>query len=395
MNQHKLQAQIEKICSLRLPVYVCGPTGCGKTYLSKLIAKNLGLTFYKKLIGAQMTESSLLGYNDAHGKYVEGICYKPYKDGGLLVLDEIDNGNANTNLTVNGLCDEEVAFPCGMVTKHPNFVLIATANTTGSGATLEYVGRNRLDAAMLNRFVFINVDYDYDLERKLANDVFRATLGRKELTPNEEKKLEGSLIDFWLLRQVINELSLKHILSQRNLIQQTTMLAAGINGAEILEAVILRNLDVETKNKIKAESEKVALDAFKKKIAMQTENELISKERREKILKEVDKEAQKALDNKINELENKIRVVELSRLQAVKMNESLKLKEVKERLTEKEKELRSVEAENTVLKNQQAEKERHEKIKKARDSSKGKGPLNMPNWDDIIMGNNPDDKTLY
>lgn len=394
MNQHKLQKQIKEIVKLRLPVYICGPTGCGKTFLSKLIAEELNLPFYKKLIGAQMTESSLLGYNDAHGKYVEGICFRPYTEGGLLILDEIDNGNANTNLVVNGLCDEEIAFPIGMKSRHKNFCIIATANTTGSGATLEYVGRNRLDAAMLNRFVFINVDYDYDLERKLANDVFRSTLGRKELTSNEEKKLEGSLIDFWLLRQVINELQLKHILSQRNLIQQTTMLAGGIAGNEILEAVILRNLDKETKDKIKSESEKIALDAFKKKIAMQSETDLITKERREKILEQVDKEAQKALDAKINELENKIRVVELSRLQALKMNESLKLKEVKDKLTEKEKELRSIEAENEILKNKETEKELHEKIKKAQDSVKGKGPLNMPNWDDIIMGNT-DDKTLY
>lgn len=377
MNQHKLQEQILTICKLRLPVYAHGPTGCGKTYMMKLIAKELNLPFYKKLVGAQMTEASLLGYNDAHGKYNEGICFKPYTEGGLLVLDEIDNGNANTNLVVNGLCDEELAFPIGMKNRHKDFVIVATANTTGQGATLEYVGRNRLDAAMLNRFVFIKMDYDYELERSLATRAFRDTLNR-DLDEDEIEILNQSLVDFWLLRKIVDELEIKHIISQRNLIQQSIMLAAGISGNIIRDTVVLRNLDVDIKNKILNNAKKVSVDAFKQQLATKNEKDLITDEHHKRILHDVEKEVKQLLSNKINELENKIRYTELEIIKTKKFNESQKIGEVKIKLEEKEKELRSLQDEKGVILNKKIIIEN----KKQLGSIKNK----IPNWDDIITG---------
>lgn len=395
MNQHKLQSQVKRICELRLPIYVHGPTGCGKTYMFKNIAKELGLSFYKKLIGAQMTEASLLGYNDAHGKYNEGICYKPYTEGGMILLDEIDNGNANTNLVVNGLCDEEMSFPTGMKVKHKNCVIVATANTCGAGATIEYVGRNRLDAAMLNRFVFVAMDYDYALERKLATEAFWTTLGR-DLLPDEIEIFEQSLIDFWLVRKVIDELGIKHIISQRNLIQQSIMLAAGISGAVIADSVIIRNLDVDTRNKIIENTKKVAIDAFKQQLLVKTVDDLITDEHRKRILSSVEEEAQKLLDAKINELANKIRYVELEIAKTKKFNESQKFGEIKLSLEQKEKELKELKMAADTIKQKEAE-EAYKKLETLLFKSKYRPKLPelpelpaLPNWDEKILGGTDD-----
>jgi len=46
--------------------------------------------------------------------------------------------------------------------------LIAAANTWGHGATHEYVGRLKMDAAFLKRFAFLSWEYDEQLELDTA-----------------------------------------------------------------------------------------------------------------------------------------------------------------------------------------------------------------------------------
>lgn len=48
--------------------------------------------------------------------------------------------------------------------RSPACLIIAAANTWGHGATTDYVGRNKIDAAFLKRFAFLDFDYDPDLE---------------------------------------------------------------------------------------------------------------------------------------------------------------------------------------------------------------------------------------
>ena len=54
--------------------------------------------------------------------------------------------------------------------KHKDFRLIAAANTWGTGPSALYVGRNQLDAAFLDRFAQIEVDYDRKLELSICSD---------------------------------------------------------------------------------------------------------------------------------------------------------------------------------------------------------------------------------
>jgi cobaltochelatase CobS len=63
------------------------------------------------------------------------------------------------------------ATPEGLVRRNKNTVIVCTANTYGTGPDAMYVGRTRLDAATLDRFVCstIEVDYDVKLEKKLAH----------------------------------------------------------------------------------------------------------------------------------------------------------------------------------------------------------------------------------
>jgi MoxR-like ATPase len=63
----------------------------------------------------------------------------------------------------NGLC----AFPDAIVERHADCIVIAAGNTWGLGATADYVGRNKLDGAFLDRF-HVRLDWQYDVALEVA-----------------------------------------------------------------------------------------------------------------------------------------------------------------------------------------------------------------------------------
>jgi cobaltochelatase CobS len=66
------------------------------------------------------------------------------------------------------LANGVAAFPDGSIKRHPETVIIAAANTWGFGGDANYIGRAKLDAAFLDRFVTLAWGYDEDLERTIA-----------------------------------------------------------------------------------------------------------------------------------------------------------------------------------------------------------------------------------
>lgn len=244
-NHEQLVAKLQ----LRSNVYIHGPTGSGKTQGIKEAAKACGLPFYKKLLGNQTSESSIIGYMSAAGEYVKGIAYDAFVNGGILCMDEVDNGNPNTTLVCNGLADREFAFPCGMREAHKDFVLVATANTIGTGATLEYCGRNRLDAAMLNRFEFISWGYDESLEKLIAIHNAKATALEQlktELTPEGEKQTALMVADIIRIRKALGEMSINHIISPRNTIQAVKAMVIGRPKLEIIKSILFKGMETDT-----------------------------------------------------------------------------------------------------------------------------------------------------
>ena len=254
MHNHENQDKLISHLELGNQVYIVGPTGSGKSQGVKLAADKLGKNFYKKLVGNQTTETSILGYMDASGRYVEGIAYKPFTEGGILLIDEVDNGNPNTNLVINGLSDRSISFPCGMREAHKDFLLVATANTVGTGATINYCGRNRLDAALLNRFIFLNWPYDEKLEAMLTCEAYSNAGG----TSNET--INSLLKDILNIRASIYELNLNHIVSPRTSMQAAKMLASGkFSVLEIFTDCLTKGLDKDTQKKIFDKSKTIVI----------------------------------------------------------------------------------------------------------------------------------------
>jgi cobaltochelatase CobS len=153
----------------RKNVLMVGPAGTGKSHIAHQAADALGMEFYSISLTPQTPASSIVGYMTATGEYVKTAFRTAFEHGGVFLFDEVDNGHPSTLGIVNSaLANGTMAFPDGMVKRHPDFRCVASANTYGRGPDRAYVGRQALDAAFLDRFTVITVDVDEALEEALC-----------------------------------------------------------------------------------------------------------------------------------------------------------------------------------------------------------------------------------
>lgn len=165
---HQKFQDIIRYVSTDIPVFLVGNAGTGKNHLCKQIAKTLNLEFF--FTNAVTNEYKITGFIDANGVFHETQFYKAFCDGGLFFLDEVDASIPETLVLLNAAIENRYFnFPTGKRDAHPNFRVIAAGNTYGGGADLQFVGRFQLDAASLDRFSFIDIDYDEDIENFIAN----------------------------------------------------------------------------------------------------------------------------------------------------------------------------------------------------------------------------------
>lgn len=166
--KHKQFDKIVTVLREGLSVYLYGPAGTGKNVICQQIAEELGLKFY--FANSVQDRFDLLGYSDALGKYVSTEFYTAFTQGGLFMLDEMDNSCEDALITLNAaLANKYITFPIyGRVEAHKDFKVIAAGNTCGKGANELYTGRRPLDASTLNRFEFIKVGYDKRIEIQIA-----------------------------------------------------------------------------------------------------------------------------------------------------------------------------------------------------------------------------------
>ena len=172
--QHRDFATLLQICGARQPdghrlnVWLYGPPGTGKTTAAMNTAKALDLAFYCN--GALSTKYELIGFKDASGTYQRTPFRDAWENGGVYLFDEIDGSDPKAVVAFNSaLANGIMSFPDGMVIRHKDAVMIAASNTV-HGATSEFTGRMKLDAATVDRFVFMEWEIDEALERAMCPD---------------------------------------------------------------------------------------------------------------------------------------------------------------------------------------------------------------------------------
>ena len=235
-----------RLAAARRHVLLVGPAGSGKTHLAEQVAKALGLPFAHISCSAGMSKGQLLGRllpvgDGGKFEYVRSEFVRCYEEGGVFLFDEIDAADSNTLLVLNAaLANGRMALSNRpenpVANKHPDFVCIAAANTFGTGADRQYVGRSQLDESTLDRFRIgqIEMDYDAEVEATLCPDDALRT------------RLQG-------YRQAVQRNRMRRVVSSRFLRDAYVMKQAGDTDAEI-DAALFAGWSADEVRKMEVQS---------------------------------------------------------------------------------------------------------------------------------------------
>tara|TARA_R110000824_G_scaffold101576_3_gene241259 strand:+ start:457 stop:1560 length:1104 start_codon:yes stop_codon:yes gene_type:complete len=242
---HKSLATLVTMLSTETHVYLVGPAGSGKTTLAAQSAEALGKDFYKQ--GSILAKHELVGFVDAAGTYHRTAFRDAFELGGVMLIDEIDNNSPEALVAINdALANGSFTFPDSTrsIKRHADFICIAAANTIGRGATRQYVGRMPLDAATLDRFIQLEVDYDLDIERGMALNEFKRFGG------TEEHIALDWLTEVRDLREKLNDKGYKVVVSPRASMAGAKLLAKGMCPKQVRESVTFKHLSKDQRKQL-------------------------------------------------------------------------------------------------------------------------------------------------
>ncbi len=191
--QHMHFPELLTICNSRTDtgqtynIWLHGPAATGKSTAGAMAAIALygKRRFYtnNKLSG----DHQAMGFINAYG-YQRTQFRDAYEHGGIYLGDEIDGSQPDALIAFNNaLANDECPFPDATIKKHPDFIFIGAANTTGSGGSIQYLARMKQDAAFSDRFVFLDWPHDNALEDSLVQnkDWLRVVRRAREVAKNQ------------------------------------------------------------------------------------------------------------------------------------------------------------------------------------------------------------------
>ena len=213
-------------------VFLYGPAGSGKNVIAEEAAKTLGAEFY--YFNTLVTKFDLTGYCDAQGNYVPTPLYKAVKNaqnGGksVVLLDEICTGAPEALVAINAaLANGYFTFADSPEqVSLENVMFIAADNTNGQGATEQYNGRYKMDESTRDRFTFVRLDYQSEIEEAICGK-------------------NTAVLEFLRdIRQAANSLQLPLICGYRafkSFIEEET---AGESAAVIVDECLLKGMGID------------------------------------------------------------------------------------------------------------------------------------------------------
>ena len=161
-------------------LYLCGPTGCGKSSVIIEVSARLNIPLYNVIGHSRLETPELIGgYRlTAQGgmDWADGPLTQAAREGGWFLLDEGDLIDPSTMAGMNAISEgRPITIPetGEVVAPKPGFRFIVTANSNGAGdATGLYQGVLRQNLAFLDRFYMVEFNYPTaDIEAKILGDV--------------------------------------------------------------------------------------------------------------------------------------------------------------------------------------------------------------------------------
>ncbi len=125
----------EAAYSVRMPMMLKGPTGCGKTRFIEYMAHKLRMPLITVACNEDMTASDLVGrfLLDASGtKWQDGPLTMAARHGAICYLDEVVEARQDTTIVIHPLTDYRRVLPLEkkgeLLKAHPDFMIVISYN---------------------------------------------------------------------------------------------------------------------------------------------------------------------------------------------------------------------------------------------------------------------------
>lgn len=178
------------LADAREPLYLFGPTGCGKTSCIRQLARRINYPVYEITAHSRLEFAELVGHHtvrDGSMYYEYGPLALAMRNGGMFLLNEIDLLDPGAAAGLNSVLDGQpltIAENGGeYIFPHQMFLFAATANSNGaSDQTGLYQGVLRQNIAFMDRFFLVESNYmPEEDELDLLRKHFGASLGEERL----------------------------------------------------------------------------------------------------------------------------------------------------------------------------------------------------------------------
>lgn len=226
-------------------VYLNGPAGSGKTVAVTQLADAFSTELCIISCHGEMTVYDLIGFTDATGTYKATEFYKAWRDGKIILLDEVDKAPGEVNVLLNaGLAQGTITFPIGTLKKQPSTKLVFTGNTKMSGADAIYSAGQRQDGSFSNRMVTVDWPFDETLERTLAETEAEKHGGTKPMGGRAYDKIIK-------IRKAIEELGMNYVVGQRQSMMTSKAIARGREEEAVFDEVVYGWMDPNDAKRVK------------------------------------------------------------------------------------------------------------------------------------------------
>lgn len=174
-GKHEMFPYVLTLVEERIPVFLVGPMGTGKSFLCRQIADYLNIPYGETACSAGATRGDFYGRLTASNEkpFILSKFAEVYGNGGVFNFEEIDAALPEILIALNNALAGDAFYNSSNgedYNAHPDFVAMATGNTFGTGANRLYTARERLDAATLDRWRMgrVLVELDPRIEEMLA-----------------------------------------------------------------------------------------------------------------------------------------------------------------------------------------------------------------------------------
>ncbi len=213
---------VSRALELGMNVVLKGPPGVGKSFLARYLCAQTNRPLYRVTLSETTYREDLLGHlhlvSAADGetvtRWIDGPLTRAVREGGVLLLDEINAADANTVAALNAVMEQRetrsltIPETGEQLTPHEEFRVIATANPG-------YQGTYELNDAFEDRFRHVKLDY---LPQSVEVDLI---FERTAIDPGRRPEIEALVAFADRLREAYRDGELSTPITTRELVRIT------------------------------------------------------------------------------------------------------------------------------------------------------------------------------